>query len=112
VKKMESLGLGTKSTRAEIIAKLLRRGYVTGKKRLKPTELGELVYDLLKELAPEALSPELTSSLEEELNRIEKVQTRRSEVVGKTRRVLKELVDEFLKNKEKIREAMKGGAAS
>ncbi len=112
VKRMESLGLGTKATRAEIIAKLYRRGYITGRKRIRPTPLGELVYDLLKEIAPETLSPELTARLEEDMNHIERGSKERGAVVGEARGVLSRLVDEFLNKKDRIREAMKGGAAA
>ena len=112
VKKMESLGLGTKATRAEIIAKLYRRGYITGRKRIRPTPLGELVYDLLREVAPETLTPDLTARLEEDMNRIESGSKERRAVVEEARGVLSRLVDEFLNKKDRIREAMKGGAAA
>ncbi len=110
VKKMESLGLGTKSTRAEIIAKLHRRGYITGKKRIRPTPLGELVYDLLREIAPETLSPAITSRLEEEMERVERGEKERTDVVNASRDILSNLVDVFLRERETIRRRMEGGA--
>jgi len=94
--KMESLGLGTKSTRAEIIDKLFKRGYLTGKKVIRPTELGEAVYDILKGIVPVIVGPGLTASLEEELERVAKGQEGREEVVARAREVLRKVVNDFL----------------
>ena len=110
VKKMESLGLGTKSTRAEIIAKLYRRKYITGKKKIRPTPLGELVYDLLKEYAPEAITPELTATLESHLTAVEKGEKGKAEVVEETRTALDPLVDRFLSEAQNIRRRVSDGA--
>ena len=107
---MESLGLGTKSTRAEIIAKLYRRKYITGRKKIRPTPLGELVYDLLKEYAPEAITPELTATLESHLTAVEQGKRRRDEVVEETRTALDPLVDRFLSEAQNIRRRVSDGA--
>lgn len=94
--KMESLGLGTKSTRADIIDKLFRRGYITGKKAIRPTELGEAVYDILKNIVPVIVSPELTASLEKDLEKIANGEKKREDVVAEVRDVLRKVVNDFL----------------
>ena len=109
VKKMESLGLGTKATRAEIVAKLYRRGYITGRKRVRPTPLGELVYDLLKEFAPAIVTPELTSRLEQHMEEIAQGRKGRAEVVEESRNILESLADLFIREKDNIRRRVSDG---
>ena len=68
---MKDSGLGTPATRAGIIEKLIRTGYVErNKKNLIPTEKG--IY-LIKNLPCEELkSPEMTGAWEKRINDIEK----------------------------------------
>jgi DNA topoisomerase-1 len=70
VKTMESLGLGTKSTRAEIVEKLYKRGYIKGK-RIKITDLGKQVIEFFLSFYPLITSVDMTRQLEERLNAIE-----------------------------------------
>ena len=70
IKEMERLGLGTKNTRVQILDILKEREYIEGKS-FKPTPLGEAVAEVLEEYVPDLTSPDLTSKLEEAMNRIE-----------------------------------------
>mgnify|MGYP002400690899 CR=1 FL=1 len=72
VKTLEELGIGRPSTYATIIDTIQSRGYVVREqKRFYPTELGQIVTDLLKEFFPGIVNIEFTASLEAELDEIE-----------------------------------------
>src|SRR5438067_1946984 len=64
------------STYASIMGTILNKEYVTEdeQRRLKPTELGFLVTDLLVESFPDVLNVEFTAGMEDQLDRIEEGQ--------------------------------------
>ena len=71
--KMEFEGIGTKSTRAEIINLLLRRKYITQNKiGIEATEVGFTILNTMKKFVPEIVSTKLTKILESSIKRIEK----------------------------------------
>ncbi|AIF66365.1 type I DNA topoisomerase [Terribacillus saccharophilus] len=87
VRTMEEQGIGRPSTFAPTLDTIQRRGYVTlDNKRFVPTELGEIVIDILKEFFPEIIDLEFTVKMEEDLDHIED---------GKTQWVT--IIDEFYK---------------
>ncbi|HXV88743.1 MAG TPA: DNA topoisomerase I [Nitrososphaeraceae archaeon] len=70
--KMESEGIGTKSTRADIINLLIKRKYIIqGKIGLEPTELGFTILNTMKKFIPEIVSIKLSTFLESSIKRIE-----------------------------------------
>lgn len=72
VKALEENGIGRPSTYAPIIATIQSRGYVCREnKYLYPTELGQIVVDLLKEYFPNIIDVEFTADLEEKLDQVE-----------------------------------------
>ncbi|ACV23891.1 reverse gyrase [Methanocaldococcus fervens AG86] len=74
VKLMKERGIGRPSTYAQIIKKLLDRGYVTKSKnkgKLIPTKLGTEVYNYLINNYPNLISEERTRELEEIMDKIE-----------------------------------------
>jgi DNA topoisomerase-1 len=72
VKAMEELGIGRPSTYATTIDTILKRGYVVlEQKRFHPTELGEIVVDLLLEYFRELVDVDFTANLEKELDLVE-----------------------------------------
>ncbi|MEK6531296.1 MAG: type I DNA topoisomerase [Deltaproteobacteria bacterium] len=72
VKELEENGIGRPSTYAAILSTVQDRGYVIKEKgRLRPTELGFLVTDMLIESFPEVLDIEFTAHMEQELDSIE-----------------------------------------
>jgi len=97
VKEMEKLGLGTKSTRHEIIKKLFSRKYVEGK-YIKPTNLGKAVIELIERFVPIIGSPELTRKIEKEMDKIEIGEKRKDEVIMEARRILKGIFENLMKN--------------
>ena len=71
--KMESEGIGTKSTRAGIINLLIKRKYITQDKiGIEPTELGFTIFNAMKKFVSEIVSTKLTNFLESSIIGIEK----------------------------------------
>src|SRR5881296_174418 len=73
VKELEEKGIGRPSTYASIVGTILNKEYVVEdeQRRLKPSELGFLVTDLLVESFPDVLNVEFTAGMENELDAIE-----------------------------------------
>jgi DNA topoisomerase-1 len=72
VKAMENKGIGRPSTYSPIIETVQGRGYVVKEeKTLKPTELGFIVVDLMKNYFPEIIDVDFTAQLEDELDKVE-----------------------------------------
>ncbi|WP_280768993.1 type I DNA topoisomerase [Salipaludibacillus daqingensis] len=72
VRTMEELGIGRPSTYAPTLDTVQRRGYVAlDEKRFVPTELGEIVLELIEEFFPEILNVEFTAEMESNLDSIE-----------------------------------------
>ena len=72
VKAMEELGIGRPSTYAPTIDVIQKRGYVLlESKRFIPTELGEIVVDLMKEFFPTIVDADFTAQLEQQLDDVE-----------------------------------------
>ncbi len=66
-------GIGTSATRAEIIRKLVRIGYLNLNKKtqvLTPENLGEMVYEVVNMTVPALLNPKMTASWEKGLEGI------------------------------------------
>ncbi|MFB1049585.1 type I DNA topoisomerase [Paraliobacillus sp. JSM ZJ581] len=72
VKVMEEQGIGRPSTYAPTLDTIQRRGYVSlDNKRFVPTELGEIVIDLIKEFFPQIIDVDFTVKMEGDLDDIE-----------------------------------------
>ncbi|MFS0839368.1 type I DNA topoisomerase [Paenibacillus sp. 1P03SA] len=71
VRALEELGIGRPSTYAPTLETIQKRGYVAiEEKKFVPTELGELVIQLMSEFFPEILDVEFTAQMEEELDHV------------------------------------------
>ncbi len=72
VKELERLGIGRPSTYASIISTLTAREYVKlEQRRFTPTELGEMVEQIMVSQFPTIFNVEYTSQMEDELDRVE-----------------------------------------
>ena len=72
VKELEELGIGRPSTYAPTLDTIQKRGYVAlDNKRFIPTELGEIVFELVMEFFPEIIDVEFTANLETNLDNVE-----------------------------------------
>ena len=71
IKALDDNGIGRPSTYAPIISNILNRDYIEReKKSLKPTNLGMVVVDLLKEYFNRVIDVKFTAGLEQELDKI------------------------------------------
>ncbi|HKW05210.1 MAG TPA: DNA topoisomerase I [Nitrososphaerales archaeon] len=87
LQEMDAIGIGTKSTRAEIIQTLISREYVqeTSSRNLQPSEIGLRLVEALKKYCPEILSAQLTKKVESELEQISLGQGNKDEVLNETK---------------------------
>ncbi|MCX7780852.1 MAG: type I DNA topoisomerase [Negativicutes bacterium] len=83
VKVLEEKGIGRPSTYAPIVETILERGYVERvEKRFRPTDLGCLVVDLLKDYFPDIVDVEFTAKMEDALDYIAEDKASRVEVLS------------------------------
>ncbi len=101
IQKMEELGLGTKSTRHEVIQKLIGRKYVEGAP-LRPTLVGRAVIESLENHADTITKPVMTKTLEDHMQNIKEHKRSRDDVVTESRRMLHEVFDELELHGEEI----------
>jgi len=101
IQKMEELGLGTKSTRHEIIQKLYSRGYLEGGSP-SPTGSGFAVIKALEDYAETITKPNMTALLEEDMTRIADGKKQQAEVVEESKDMLHEVFKILVPNREKI----------
>ncbi|MEK5270288.1 type I DNA topoisomerase [Aeribacillus sp. FSL K6-8394] len=100
VKTLEELGIGRPSTYAPTLDTIQRRGYVAlENKRFVPTELGQIVHELMMEFFPEILDVEFTAKMEHDLDDIEE---------GKVNwvKIIDEFYHDFSKNVKKAENEM------
>lgn len=72
VKTLEELGIGRPSTYAPTLDTIQKRGYVSlDNKRFIPTELGEIVHEVMVEFFPDIIDVEFTARLEKGLDYVE-----------------------------------------
>lgn len=72
VRTLEELGIGRPSTYAPTLDTIQKRGYVALEdRRFVPTELGEIVIELMEEFFPEILDVSFTADMENHLDYIE-----------------------------------------
>ncbi|WP_064093723.1 type I DNA topoisomerase [Rossellomorea aquimaris] len=84
VKTLEELGIGRPSTYAPTLDTIQRRGYVTlDNKRFIPTELGEIVLELVREFFPDIIDVEFTVNMERSLDDIEEGNVKWEKIIEK-----------------------------
>ena len=71
IRAMEEAGIGRPSTYAPTVSIIQERGYVERReRRLHPTDLGNLVNDLLVEQFPDVVDTSFTAKMEDDLDRV------------------------------------------
>ena len=108
IKLMDELGLGTKSTRHDIISKLYARAYVQGNP-MRPTNTAYAVVDTLERYAPTITKPEMTQTLEKDMTEISEKKIKEDQVIEKSRVMLTSVFDELTSNQEGIGVSLKDG---
>ncbi|MBI4394457.1 MAG: DNA topoisomerase I [Euryarchaeota archaeon] len=101
IEEMEKLGLGTKSTRHEIINKLYSRGYMRNSP-IEPTETAFAVTDALAKLGNQIVKSDMTSRLEREMDEIAEGRKKLDDVVKESRELLDSVVAVMEENKKEI----------
>ncbi len=109
IKKMEELGLGTKSTRHEIVGKLYERGYLE-ENPAKPTEKAMALVDALEKFAELIAKPEMTKTLEQEMEEIKGGKRTKQAVVNDSRDMLRAVFQELTTNKTEIAHLLKAAS--
>ncbi|MDD5473325.1 MAG: DNA topoisomerase I [Candidatus Methanoperedens sp.] len=108
IKIMEDLGLGTKSTRHEIISKLYSRAYVHGNP-LQPTRTAYAVIEALEKYANTITKPDMTARLEKDMDEISEGRITEDFVIKESRDMLGEVFKDLSRNKELISESLRNG---
>jgi len=107
IAEMERLGLGTKSTRHEIIKKLYARKYVVGT-NLIPTATAFAVVEAIEKY--DIAKPDMTAKLEKDMDAIAEGKKTLEETVKESRKMLQEVLTDLEKDKaeiaKKIRKAL------
>lgn len=70
---IKGAGIGTSATRAEIVKKLINIQYIQSNSKtqiITPTELGEMIYEVINVSIPSLLNPSLTASWEKGLKMV------------------------------------------
>ncbi len=107
IQEMERLGLGTKSTRHDVLQKLFDRHYVQ-QRNLEPTGTGIAVTEALRAHAPVITRPEMTHRLEEEMQLVAESKKPKSEVLEDSRQMLREAYELLAANSEGVRKTLTG----
>jgi DNA topoisomerase-1 len=100
LQKMETEGIGTKATRAEIIDTLHKRKYTCGENEITPTELGCSVIQVLEKHASSIISVELTRNLEQKMDAIMNNSQERGNVILEAIDNLKPVLTELERQEE------------
>lgn len=102
IKALEEDGIGRPSTYATTISTILSREYIVKEgKTLKPTELGEVITNLMKERFPNIVNVKFTAGMETDLDTVES---------GKTQwvKILENFYGDFSETLEKAQKDMEG----
>ena len=111
IQEMEKLGLGTKATRASMIERLYQVKYIQNDP-IEPSQLGIAVCDALGKFAPQITSPDMTATLEEDMNRIAEGEKTRQDVVDLSRDILNDVLRELLPHQEEVKDALADAVAA
>ncbi|MCI4341251.1 MAG: DNA topoisomerase I [Thermoplasmata archaeon] len=107
IQEMERLGLGTKSTRHDVVQKLVDRRYIQ-LRNLEPTGTGIAVTEALRAHAPVITRPEMTHRLEEEMVLVAESKKAQAEVLADSREMLREAYELLARNSAGVRATLQG----
>jgi DNA topoisomerase-1 len=101
IETMESMGIGTKATRHDVIQKLYDRGYVEGDPP-RPTRLARGVVEAAEEFADLVVSEEMTAQLEDDMAAIARGEATLEEVTEESREMLQRVFDRLTDSREAL----------
>jgi len=100
---MEKSGIGTKSTRAEVIGTLMDRNYITqGPSGFEATDIGFAVISCMSKFIPSVISTNLTRTFEDDLEKIETSQLENEVVLEKAVSTLRPAIEKIKINEAAI----------
>lgn len=102
---MEVRGLGTKSTRAEIISALYDRKYIEGRK-IKVKPLGIKIINILKKYCKKITSEKLTREFEKKIKRIIKGEINKENVITEAKNEVKDILNSIEDKQKEIGEEL------
>ena len=101
IKELENRGLGTKSTRAQIVENLYDRGYVK-EKSIEATEIGIRTVEILEKYCPEIVDEKLTRTFEEEMDQIRENKKNSGQILDGAKNILLKVLSNFKKKEAEI----------
>ncbi|WP_327053168.1 DNA topoisomerase I [Halomicrococcus gelatinilyticus] len=101
IEKMESMGIGTKSTRHNTIQKLYDRGYLESDPP-RPTRLAQAVVEAAEEYADLVVSEAMTRELEQDMTAIAEGDANFEDVADESREMLATVFEELEDSREDI----------
>jgi DNA topoisomerase I len=107
IQEMERLGLGTKSTRHDVLQKLFDRHYVN-QRQLEPTTTGIAVTEALRAHAGLVTRPEMTHKLEEDMELVAESKKQKVEVLDESREMLRDAYGLLAANAAAVKETLTG----
>lgn len=102
---IKGAGIGTSATRAEILKKLEKIGYIASNAKtqvITPSVKGELIYEVVKDSMPDVLNPELTASWEKGLNLVANGEIKSEEFMQKLEGYIKSKIERAKAKKQYI----------
>ena len=96
---IKGAGIGTSATRAEIMKKLERIGYIAINSKtqiITPTVKGERIYDVVYQSMPDMLNPKLTASWEKGLDMVAKKEIKPEEFMKKLEAYINSKIDKLV----------------
>ncbi|MGI8727221.1 MAG: DNA topoisomerase, partial [Solirubrobacterales bacterium] len=108
IEMMEELGLGTKATRPDIIQKLYSRGYVYNNPP-EPSETGIAMYKAFKQYVLRMATPEMTSELEADMDKIAAGDATKDDVIKTSRTLLHSTYDDLFSKREDLAKTIWAG---
>ena len=101
IKEMESLNIGTKSTRANIVQNLFDRNYIVDK-QIKVTELGKKTIESLEKYCPEIIDAKLTKEFEDDMELIQEGKKKGNIIISDAEKFLDKTLKNFKKHEKEI----------
>ncbi|MGI0148436.1 MAG: DNA topoisomerase, partial [Thermoplasmata archaeon] len=98
---MQRLGLGTKSTRHEILDLLFRRQYVSGRS-IRTTAAGRALVEALAIHGPRVASPDMTGHLEDRMTAIAEGRATLDEVVAESKGTLRGVLEQLQTHRDTL----------
>jgi DNA topoisomerase-1 len=108
IETMESLGIGTKSTRHNTLQKLYDRAYIAGDPP-RPTKLAMAVVEAAEQFADRIVDEEMTAQLEADMDAIARGESTLDEVTTESREMLSVIFEELHKSREEVGDHLRNG---